>query len=73
MFVERKINPTTHAVELWTAEWENQAGQAARRVLLEKIADEQPLKPDPSRDMTQASAICWATAVRSATGRSRLL
>jgi hypothetical protein len=60
MFVERKINPTTHAVELWKAEWENHPGQPARKVLLEKIADEQPLKPDPSHDMTRASAICWA-------------
>src|SRR5947209_3677972 len=44
MFIERKINSSTHAVELWKAEWEHREGHP-RKVLIEKIGDEQPLLP----------------------------
>jgi len=60
MFVERKLNPTTHVVELWTCEWENVVGQPARKVPLSKIGDEQPAKDDGKAVMSEASAICWS-------------
>jgi len=60
MFVERKLNPTTHVVELWTCEWENVAGQPARKVPLSKIGDEQPATDDGKAVMSEASAICWS-------------
>jgi hypothetical protein len=36
MFIERRINNTSQVVELWKCEWENQPGQPARKVFLEK-------------------------------------
>jgi hypothetical protein len=59
MFVERKLNPTTHVVELWTCDWENVAGQPARKQYLAKIGDEQSIVADASK-MTEESAICWS-------------
>jgi hypothetical protein len=60
MFVERKINGTTQAVELWKCEWENREGHAAKKVFLEKIGEEQPLSIQTKEKMTQAPAICWS-------------
>ncbi len=60
MFIERKINNTKKVVELWKCEWENHTGRAAKKVFLEKIADEQPLRPDSDDSANQAPAICWS-------------
>ena len=59
MFIERRLNPTTNQVELWNCQWEYVAGAPARKVLLNKVADEQPLKPE-GNSWSQAQAICWA-------------
>lgn len=59
MFVERRLNPATHVVELWTCDWENVAGQAARKQYVAKIGDEQPLTAD-GEAMAEAAAICWS-------------
>ncbi len=60
MFIERKINSATSAVELWKCEWENHKGQTAKKVFIEKIGEEQPLAPQSKQAMSQASAICWS-------------
>lgn len=60
MFIERKINPSSHAVELWRCEWENPEGAPARKVYLGKIGEEQPLIPEAAGAVTEAAAICWS-------------
>ena len=60
MFIERKINSTTHAIELWKCEWENHEGQVAKKVFIEKIGEEQPLILENKILMSQAPAICWS-------------
>ena len=60
MFVERKINPSTQSIELWKCEWENHAGQPAKKVFIEKICDEQSVKQEAQGAMSQAPAICWS-------------
>jgi len=60
MFIERRINSTTKVVELWKCEWENHAGQPAKKVYVEKVGDEQSVKPDGQDAMSQAPAICWS-------------
>lgn len=60
MFVERRVNPTTNAIELWRCEWENIPGSPARKVTLGKIGDEQPATPDPDTVATEQHAICWS-------------
>jgi len=61
MFIERRINPTTNAVELWHCDWENLEGRPARKVFLDKICDEQPVTPDADGDgSATAAAICWS-------------
>jgi len=60
LFIERKVNPSTHAIELWQCEWENPDGAAAKKVFISKIGDEQPLAPDKQDSLTEAQAICWA-------------
>lgn len=59
MFIERRINPTTGCIELWTCQWENAMGAKAQKVFLEKVCDEQPLKPEGDA-WSQQQAICWA-------------
>jgi len=60
MFIERKLNSTSHVVELWKCEWENQPGQPAKKVFIEKVGDEEP-ETLPDKDaMNQAPAICWS-------------
>lgn len=59
MFVERKLNQSTGAVEMWECEWENRAGAPAKKVFIKKIADEQPLAPENKSVLNQA-AICWS-------------
>lgn len=60
MFVERKINPSSGIVELWSAQWENHEGGPAKKVLLGKIADEQPIDPNADGSPQEKVAICWA-------------
>jgi hypothetical protein len=60
MFIERRINNATQAVELWKCEWENLSGQPAKKLYIEKVCDEQPVKPNVEEAMSQASAICWS-------------
>ena len=61
MFIERRLNPTTQAVELWKCDWENEPGVPARKVLIEKIDDERKaVIDDPSVILTRSAAICWS-------------
>jgi hypothetical protein len=60
MFVERRVNGASGAVELWKCEWENRKGQAAKKVFLEKIGEEQPLSVQGKDLMSQTPAICWS-------------
>lgn len=60
MFVERKINQSTGAVELWSCQWENQAGAAPRKHFIEKIGDEQPVEEEADGAPSEVAAICWA-------------
>jgi hypothetical protein len=59
MFIERKVNPTTHAIELWECRWENHDGQPAKKVFVKFLGEEQPL-PQGSDAWSQTKAICWA-------------
>ena len=40
MFVERRLNQATGAVELWWCEWEMHPGEPTKKVALSKISDE---------------------------------
>lgn len=60
MFVERKINSATGRVELWWVDWETGSRNAAKKILLEKIGDEQPINPDADGTPQEEAAICWA-------------
>lgn len=61
MFIERRLNPTTNAVELWKCDWENAPGVIARKVVIEKIGEERKaLVDDPSVILTRSAAICWS-------------
>ena len=60
MFLDRRINPATGAVELWRCQWENRVGAAARKVYLCKVCDEQPVNHEADGNLAEASAICWA-------------
>ncbi|SRR5258706_10724459 len=60
MFVERRVNSATGAVELWRCEWENHRGAQAKKVFISKIGDEQPSTPDPDTQATEEHAICWS-------------
>lgn len=60
MFVERRINSTNDAVELWACEWENSVGGTAKKAYLHKIGDEQPLTAGAEDTLTEAPAICWS-------------
>ena len=60
MFIERKINSASNAVELWKCEWENREGQVAKKVYIEKVGEEQPLEPENKQAMYQTPAICWS-------------
>jgi hypothetical protein len=40
MFVERKLNPSTGAIELWWCDWEKGSMAGAKKAYLNKIADE---------------------------------
>lgn len=60
MFIERRINSATDAIELWKCDWEIHEGHPARKVFVEKIGEEQPLLPSNRLVMSQAPAICWS-------------
>jgi hypothetical protein len=60
MFVERRVNPTNHKVELWGCQWENHEGAPARKVYLGKICDEQAINPEADGLLAEKVAICWS-------------
>ncbi len=60
MFIERKLDPVTHTVELWRCEWENKPGEQAKKKYIEKICDEQPVQQLTTEDLQQMPAICWS-------------
>lgn len=60
MFISRRLNPTTGALELWTCEWENQMGAAAKKVFIEKIGDEMQASAAALGPVAEAPAICWS-------------
>ena len=60
MFIERRINPSNGNVELWQCQWENSGSQAAKKVYLQKICDEQPVDRDAEGGLSEEVAICWA-------------
>jgi hypothetical protein len=60
MFISRRLNPTTNAIELWRCEWENQMGASPRKVHLEKVADETPLSREIENHAPAVPAICWS-------------
>lgn len=61
MFVERKINPSTGAIELWWCEWEKKGAMAgAKKIFINKIADESHATGVQLDSLTEESAICWS-------------
>lgn len=60
MFIERRINTASGAVELWRCQWENRDGRRAKKVYLGKICDEQAVHPDADGGLSEKAAICWA-------------
>lgn len=60
MFVERRINTSNGAVELWWCRWENHAGSPAKKVFIDKIGDEQPISKEADGAPAEQAAICWA-------------
>ena len=60
MFVERRINSTTEAVELWNCRWENAPKKPAKKVYINKICDEKQAESDADGGMSEIAAICWA-------------
>jgi hypothetical protein len=60
MFVERRINPSTRAIELWWCEWEKGAMPGAKKIFISKIADESYATGVQTDSLTEASAICWS-------------
>lgn len=60
MFVERRINSSSGAIELWWCEWEKGAMTGAKKIYLNKIADETAPVGVKLDSLTEESAICWA-------------
>src|ERR1700688_3433274 len=60
MFIERKINASNNAVELWGCDWENQDGKPWKKVYLKKIAEEQPHTELVTANFDEEQAICWS-------------
>lgn len=58
MFVERRTNPTTGAVELWWCQWELGVGPA-KKIQLRKISDE-PTNLTAQAESRLEPAICWS-------------
>lgn len=59
MFVERRLNSATNAVELWWCEWVMNPGEPTKKVALRKISDE-PEKLQPYGPAAEQPAICWS-------------
>lgn len=59
MFVERRLNQATGAVELWWCEWEMRPGEPTKKVALSKISDE-PATLQPEGEAAIQAAICWS-------------
>lgn len=60
VFVERRINPTTGAIELWWCEWEKSDIAGAKKIYVKKIADEAVAVDVQLDSHSEESAICWA-------------
>jgi hypothetical protein len=60
MFISRRLNPSTSAIELWRCEWENQVGAKAKKVFIDKLADEKQASDDTDGPIAEAPAICWS-------------
>jgi hypothetical protein len=60
MFVERRINATTGAIELWWCEWEKGDMAGAKKIYVNKIADEANAVGVKTDSHTEESAICWS-------------
>jgi hypothetical protein len=60
MFVERKLNPSTGAIELWWCDWEKGSMAGAKKAYINKIADEAVAVGIPMDSVTEEPAICWA-------------
>jgi hypothetical protein len=60
MFVERRINASTGAVELWWCEWGKGDMAGAKKIYVNKIADEADTFGVQLDSLTEESAICWA-------------
>lgn len=60
MFVERKLNTSTSAIELWWCEWEKGSMAGAKKVYVNKIADEAVALGVAMDSLTEEPAICWA-------------
>jgi hypothetical protein len=58
MFVERRINASTGAVELWWCEWEKGDIAGAKKIYVNKIADEADALGVQLDSLTEESAIC---------------
>ena len=61
MFIERKVNPSTNTVELWECEWEYPGDAPAKKILVKRIGEEQPLAPEGKNAWSEVNAICWAS------------
>lgn len=60
MFVERRINATTGAIELWWCEWEKGQMPGAKKIYVNKIADEAKAIGVQLDSLTEEAAICWS-------------
>lgn len=60
MFVERRLNSVTNAVELWWCEWEVVEGQPTRKRALSKISDEPSVLEEIKDPASTKPAICWS-------------
>lgn len=61
MFVDRRINPATQAVEMWWCDWApNPGGTGSHKVFLSKIAEEAYATYVKMDDAVQQPAICWS-------------
>jgi hypothetical protein len=59
MHIDRKVNESTGAVELWHCEWEYPASGAAKKTFVAKIGEEQGIDAESQNEATEEQAICW--------------
>jgi hypothetical protein len=60
MFIERRVNSTTGAVELWSCEWDKPGSSGSKKKFLSKMGVEQPISPDKNQGWESADAVCWS-------------